>query len=76
MAPPKAIAVLAVPEPGPVNWHPLIPAAERFPAEKLKVTAIAVTAVKFRFVAPAVGQSNLAGLPFVVMRIPEVELDV
>ena len=76
MAPPKIIAVLAVPAPGPVNWHPLIPAAERFPAEKLKVIAIAVAAVKFRFAAPAAGQSNLAGLPLVVMRIPEVEPDV
>jgi hypothetical protein len=54
----------------------LIPAADKLPAEKLNVIAVAVVAVKFNFAAPAAGHSSLAGLLLVVMSIPVVELDV
>jgi hypothetical protein len=70
------MALLVVDDPGPVNWHPLIPAADRLPAEKFNVIAVTFVPVNFRFVAPAVGHTNLAGLLLVVMSIPVVELDV
>ncbi|MGA2812439.1 MAG: hypothetical protein ABSG16_13635 [Candidatus Acidiferrum sp.] len=46
------------------------------PAEKFNVIAVTFVPVNFRFVAPAVGHTNLAGLLLVVMSIPVVELDV
>jgi hypothetical protein len=69
-------ATLEVLEPGPTNWHPSTPAPAKFPAEKLKVTAVAFEAVKFNVVAPEGGQTSRAGFPLVVMRIPVVEDEV
>jgi len=54
----------------------LIPAADKLAAEKLNVIAVAVVAVKFRFAAPAVGHKSRAGLPLVVISIPEVDVEV